>query len=153
MVRRSSPSELDAHLGFWLRKVSNYVSHAFAMEIAAYDVTVAEWVMLRSMFGQAPLAPSRLAETMGMTRGAISKLADRLVAKRLIERSFCSDDRRAQTLALTAQGSALVPELAALADRNDADHFSVLSARERATLEQLLRRIAEHGRIAALPVT
>ena len=111
----SSPvSELSDHLGFWLRAVSNHVSHAFAGKLAASGVTVAEWVMMRSMYGTDPIAPSRLADDMGMTRGAITKLASRLIDKALVARAASPDDARAQTLALTPEGAALVPELAAL---------------------------------------
>ena len=55
----TTPSDLTAHLGFWLRAVSNEVSQAFAAKLASRDVTVAEWVTLRSLFGRAPVAPSR----------------------------------------------------------------------------------------------
>ena len=98
------------------------------------------------------LAPSRLAERMGMTRGAVSKLADRLIAKSLLVRTADPQDGRAQTLALTQQGSDLVPELAGLADRNDADFFAYLSAAERKTLERILKRIAEHCHMTAIPI-
>ncbi len=50
------------------------------------------------------MPPSRLADEIGMTRGAITKLADRLIAKSLIVRKANRDDGRAQTLALTASG-------------------------------------------------
>ncbi len=147
-----SASDLSAHLGFWLRTVSNHVSHAFAGKLAARDVTVAEWVMLRSLYRKEPMPPSRLAGDMGMTRGAITKLADRLIAKGLIVRRASRDDGRAQTLALTRAGTDLVPALAALADRNDAEFFASLSAAERRTLERLLKRTVEQCRMTAMPV-
>ena len=34
-------SPLKAHLGYWLRYVSNHVSHAFALQLGARGVTVA----------------------------------------------------------------------------------------------------------------
>ena len=37
-------SALDAHLGYWLRAVSNHVSHAFKTKVERHGVTVAEWV-------------------------------------------------------------------------------------------------------------
>jgi DNA-binding MarR family transcriptional regulator len=83
-------------------------------------VTVAEWVFLRSLHDVDRIAPSLLAERMGMTRGAISKLADRLLGKALVERAASPDDGRAQVLALTPAGRALVPGLAEIADANDA---------------------------------
>src|SRR5271163_1078210 len=143
----SPASDLTAHLGFWLRAVSNHVSHAFAGKLAAKSVTVAEWVMLRALYGKNPTPPSRLADEMSMTRGAITKLADRLIDKSLVVRRADRDDGRAQTLALTPQGTRLVPDLATLADRNDAEFFGCLASAERETLERLLKRLVEYGQM------
>lgn len=145
-------SDLTAHLGYWLRLVSNHVSHSFATRLADLNVTVAEWATLRMLYGRPPLSPSSLADEMGMTRGAITKLADRLIAKGLIQRAADPDDGRAQTLVLTPGGEALVPTLAALADANDDAFFAPLDAGERATLEGLLRRIVDARGLAAVPV-
>lgn len=144
-------SDLTAHLGFWLRAVSNHVSHAFAGKLAIKGVTVAEWVMMRALYGKDPIPPSRVAKEMGMTRGAITKLADRLINKSLIIRKADSDDGRGQTLALTSRGGSLVPELAALADQNDAEFFGDLTKAERETLERLLKRLVEDGHMSAMP--
>ena len=151
MPSASPVSDITAHLGFWLRMVSNHVSHAFAQKVAGEGVTVAEWCLMRTLYGKEPTPPSRLADEMGMTRGAITRLADRLIAKSLIVREASAVDGRAQTLALTAEGSGLVPGLAALADRNDEAFFGGLSAGERETLERLLKRMAENGRMTATP--
>ncbi|WP_430397128.1 MarR family winged helix-turn-helix transcriptional regulator [Ferrovibrio sp.] len=146
----SAPSGIEDHLGYWLRLVSNQVSQNFAARLAAEDVTVAEWVMLRALHGQPPLAPSRLAEMMGMTRGAITKLADRLIAKDLLLRQADPADGRAQTLQLTPRGTRLVPKLAAHADRNDADFFGLLSATDQKTLRRLLQLLATQHRISGM---
>jgi DNA-binding MarR family transcriptional regulator len=145
-------SELTAHLGFWLRDVSNHVSHAFAARMEGKGVTVAEWVLMRTLYGREPMAPSRVADAMGMTRGAITRLAGRLITKDFVTRTASPDDGRAQTLALTPQGAKLVPILAELADQNDAEFFSVLSGSERQTLERLLRRMVAEGRMRTTPV-
>lgn len=145
-------SALTTHLGYWLRMVSNQVSLAFAKKLEAKDVTVAEWVVMRELYDVETLAPSRLAERMGMTRGAISKLADRLIAKALIAREASPDDGRAQTLALTAEGRRLVPELAALADTNDEEYFGDLQPGERQMIEDMLKAIAERRDIRTIPV-
>ena len=145
-------SDLDAHLGFRLRAVSNHVSQAFAGKLAGQGVTTAEWVVLRALYGAPPTPPSQLAARLGLTRGAITRLADRLIAKALLTRTASAEDKRAQTLALTLAGTALVPALAALADQNDADCFGLLTPAERAGLEDLLARIATHCRITATPV-
>jgi DNA-binding MarR family transcriptional regulator len=145
-------SALDRHLGYWLRYVSNQVSHAFGMKIEEHGVTVAEWVVLRALYdGQA--MPSTLAERLGRTRGAISKLADRLVVKGLLARKTGSEDRRAQILALTAEGDALVPTLAALADKNDEEFFGHLAPATQETIGVAMREIVRRRRLKAVPMS
>ena len=104
MARRTELSSLESHLGYWIRSVSNHVSHAFALKLAAVGVTVAEWVVLRELY-DSENAPSAVAERLGMTRGAISKLAERLIDKELIVRRATAGDRRFQSLALTPRGA------------------------------------------------
>ncbi|MEI9812743.1 MAG: MarR family transcriptional regulator [Acidobacteriota bacterium] len=146
-------SALDSHIGFWLRFVSNHVSHRFARGLAGSGVTVAEWVILRQMFEAGETSPSSLAAASGLTRGAVSKLIDRLLQKGLASRTEAKEDRRFQDVALTAAGRRLVPELAALADRNDEQYFSHLSARERETLVATLKKLAAAHKLKKIPTS
>lgn len=145
-------SHLTSHLGYWLRYVSNHVSHAFARKLEGQGVTVAEWVVLRQLYGRDAIAPSRLAEMLGLTRGAISKLADRLIEKGLVMREASAEDGRAHFLTLAAGGTALVPVLAGLADDNDAEFFGHLSAEERATVERVLKAVVTKHGLTSIPV-
>ncbi len=144
---------LSAHLGYWLRFVSNHVSYAFARKLADKGVTAAEWVVLHELYGARAVAPSSLADRLGLTRGAISKLADRLVQKKLISRENNTRDLRAHTLALTSAGAALVPILAALADENDAEFFGDLSAKERTAIERALKNLVTRHGLKSIPMT
>jgi DNA-binding MarR family transcriptional regulator len=144
-------SPLKSHIGFWLRFVSNHVSHTFARRLTSSGVTVAEWVVLREMYDQDSMSPSTLAELIGMTRGAASKLIDRLAAKKLVTRQDRSDDRRFQDIALTPEGRRLVPRLAILANQNDEEFFSPLSARERTLLVSAMKKLAQAHRLHKLP--
>ena len=141
MAARESISTLEDHAGYWLRFVSNHVSHAFTRKVEAQGVTVAEWVLLREMFEARAANPSQLADKLGMTRGAISKLVDRLCQKKLAARSYSSGDRRYQSVALTAAGIKLVPKLAQLADENDLEFFGHLNPEQKTCLVNLLRGI------------
>lgn len=143
---------LTDHLGYWLRQVSNHVSHAFAGRLAAKGVTVAEWALMRVLHDEPPLAPSRVAEVMGLTRGAVTKLADRLIAKSLLVRQASPDDGRAQTLALTVAGRAFVPELAALAELNEAACFGHLPDADRRALERILKDMVRHLGVTTMPL-
>jgi DNA-binding MarR family transcriptional regulator len=144
-------SGLKKHVGFWLRFVSNHVSHAFSHKLLASGVTVAEWVVMREMFDDEEISPGVVAERIGMTRGGVSKLVDRLVSKKLVTRRDRSDDRRFQSIALTGAGRRLVPQVAALADQNDEEFFRPLSARERAALIATMKKLVVAHGLQTLP--
>jgi DNA-binding MarR family transcriptional regulator len=144
-------SELTSHTGFWLRFVSNHVSHAFARKLLDSGVTAAEWVVLRTIFDTDETPPSALAEQTGLTRGAISKLIERLVLKKLVSRKEGNDDRRYQRIALTPAGRRLVPKLAAIADSNDQAFFSPLTAREHEALVATLKKLVHAHDLHKLP--
>ncbi len=152
MTHPAPVSNLQTHLGYWLRSVSNAVSQGFARRVEAEGVTVAEWVFLRVLYEGEGIAPSLLAERMGMTKGAISKLADRLLEKGHIERQANAQDGRAHTLSLTPAARTLVPRLAALADRNDAEFFGGLTGPEQRQLRALLQKIALQHELIATPI-
>ena len=151
MSRPTELSSLESHLGYWLRYVSNHVSHAFSLKLAARGVTVAEWVVLRELY-EGETAPSALADRLGMTRGAISKLADRLIVKALIVRRATAGDRRFQSLALTRQGRAVIPKLAALADENDQEFFAALDRETRETIAAAMKDIVRRKGLRGAPV-
>lgn len=152
MRSNSSPSKLDAHLGYWFRVVSNAVSQGFARKVEREGVTVAEWVLLRALYDAGRISPSRLADELTMTKGAISKLADRLLEKSLIERRANPDDKRAHTLVLNHEGRALVPRLAALADQNDEEFFGALTSDECRRLSKALQKIVKERELTRIPV-
>lgn len=150
---KSQVSDLKSHLGYRLRVVSNAVSHAFARKLADSGVTVAEWVILREMYaGGEKTSPGVVAGFTGLTRGAVSKLIERLLRKGLVTRSESSGDRRYQDLKLTANALKLVPKLASIADGNDEGFFSVLTQSERNNLMATLVKLAEHHNLNVNPI-
>ena len=148
----TSPSRLTDHLGYWMRVVSNAVSQEFARKVSGEGVTVAEWSFMRALYELEPTSPSVLAERMGMTKGAISKLAERLTAKGLVAREESRDDKRAHSLSLTTEGRAKIPVLASLADKNDAEFFGILTKKEHAALDRILKVLAKRRGLKATPV-
>lgn len=152
-MAKKEASHLRSHLGYHLRVVSNAVSHSFARALAACDVTVAEWVILREMYStEEVISPSVIADLIGLTRGAVSKLIDRLLLKGFVARTESLGDRRYQEIRLTAQAIKVVPKLARIADQNDEAFFSVLSPGERKVLMNTLVKIASVHKLNASPI-
>lgn len=148
---KHSPSPLEAHLGFWLRFVSNHVSIRFQQLLEEKGVTVTEWVALRTLWSQMDTTHAELIQALGMTKGAASKVVSRLEDKGLAGRQLADGRARAQCLGLTAAGKALVPQLAALADANDDHFFGHLPAAERQALTLAMQALVQHHQLKDIP--
>jgi DNA-binding MarR family transcriptional regulator len=142
---------LESHLGYWLRRVSNAVSGAFSRSLQEQSTSVAEWVLLSELLERGQATPSELAGALGLTRGAISKVIDKLEEKSWIQTDTKEGDGRSRLLALTRDGRRSLPALAAIADSNDAHFFDCLNLTEKRTLRQILSKVAVHHNIHAVP--
>lgn len=143
--------DLESHLGYWLRRVSNAVSGAFARSLQEKQTSVAEWVLLRELHERGKAAPGELADLVGLTRGAVSKIIDKLEAKDWVQTDAKKEDNRYRLLSLTHAGRRSLPVLARIADRNDSAYFDCLSAKEKTVLRDLLIKLAERNRIHEVP--
>ena len=153
MTVSKKPSELKSHIGYRLRAISNAVSHSFARKLITSEVTVAEWVILREMYDKSEIiSSSMIAELTGLTRGAVSKLVDRLVRKNLIIRTESTADRRFLRIELSSKAKELVPALAAIADENDEAFFSSLSKKEQKILMDILIKLSEIHQLNTSPI-
>lgn len=151
-TRPSNPAPLEAHLGFWLRFVSNHVSARFQKLLEAEGVSLTEWVALRTLLKPEGTSHGQLIHALGMTKGAASKVISRLQDKGLAERWLADGRSREQVLVLTTEGRALVPRLAALADANDHRFFGHLGRTERAGLMAVMQGLVEHHQLKAVPI-
>lgn len=145
-------TDLERHLGYWLRRVSNHVSGEFKRALQAKHTSVAEWVVLCLVQERPGITPGELAETLALTRGAVSKVIDKLEAKNWITGSTKAEDNRVRLFSLTRKGSRVLPELRQIADHNDQAFFSVLPVDEKATLQRLLAKLIERHEIESVPV-
>lgn len=145
-----NPSALPDHIGYWLRKLSNAVSSAFAARLAVLGVSVPQWVVLRTLDDHESLPLKEIVSRVEVDQGSLSRMVDRLIARGWVQRVTDSADRRAVAISLTKDGRRLVPRLAAEADRNEEAFFSGISQTERAkflhTIQDLLAHHHSDGR-------
>jgi DNA-binding MarR family transcriptional regulator len=149
--KQTTPSPLEAHLGFWLRFVSNHVSSRFQQLLEAEGVTVTEWVALRTLWSQEETTHAELIDALGMTKGAASKVVSRLEEKGLAGRQLANGRAREQSLGLTTAGKTLVPQLAALADANDAHFFGHLPPAARLEMMLAMQALVQHHQLKDIP--
>lgn len=144
--------DLEAHLGYWMRRVSNHVSAGFARSLRLRNVSVAEWVILSQIYNEPGIKLTQLAEILGLTRGAVSKVLDKLEKKKWITRRTLAGDNRVQQLFLSAPGRRTLPQLAEIADRNDESFFACLDAGEKTIFRQLLQKLTDSNQIRDVPI-
>jgi DNA-binding MarR family transcriptional regulator len=145
-------TNLESHLGFWLRFVSNHVTERFQQEIERHGVSVSEWVAMRYLHDFNEAAPSGLMTALGMSKGAVSKIVSRLEEKGLASRNEDLSDKRAQSVQLTKAGRKLVPVLASIADQNDELFFGALSAEAKGHLMALMKELVKQHSLQQVPV-
>ena len=148
---RHTISDLETHLGYCLRRVSNAVSGQFARSLQARQTSVAEWVLLRHLWDRTEATPGEMADALTMTRGAISKIIDKLQSKGWVKSRIKPEDNRVQLLCLSSAGRRIVPQLAEIADLNDQKFFTCLDADQKTALRYLLDKVSSHNRLRDVP--
>src|SRR4051812_5685100 len=82
--------------------------------LAQADLPPLPWYEVLATLADAPerrLRMGDLAEALVITRGGLTKLVDRLIKARLLERTFCETDRRVSYATLLPAGSEMLEEM------------------------------------------
>lgn len=152
---------LDAHIAVWSRELDRFdpVKEAIIVRLAMVSRYVsqvrrdaldsdglAHWefkvlLNLRRLGPPYTASPSELADLLGLTRGALSARLGPMEDAGLVTRTTDAGDRRRVHVRLTPAGStALVRHLDA-EDVGEGALLATLTARERETLAELLRKL------------
>jgi DNA-binding MarR family transcriptional regulator len=120
----------------------NWLSAHYAKFFKDTQITLQQFNVLRILRGQHPnpctlkLVKERMLDRMSDA----SRIVDKLVAKKLVDRKTCPGDRRSVNLLITAKGLSLLKQLDFI-DSEVVEVFGALSAREIATLNKLLDKM------------
>ncbi len=133
---------MHRHVGYWLRCLSNLVSSTFAEKLAARDISVAQWVVLRILYDKRDVTLNEAAAQVRVDKSSLSRMVERLVQKGLLIRAE-GNDRRSVGLTLTPAAMKLVSRLARLADENDEEFFHILSLKQREEFLATIRRLLD----------
>ena len=138
----SPPQGPPASAAFLLTQVGTYAAQRFAERIGEHGLTPPQSGILGLLRSNPGISQQRLAEVLGMLPSRVVVLIDELESAGLVERTRDGADRRRNALALTTGGSAALQTIATVARAHDDELCRALSAAERATLNDLLTRIA-----------
>ena len=90
------------------------------------------------------LSPTRLADSLLISTGAMTNRLDKLEARGLVSRDRHPTDRRALEIRLTPKGRKLVDDVVGGHVQNEREMLSALSDREREQLTRITRKLLAH---------
>jgi len=102
-------------IGRLLGKVKMAMGDALDRELAPFDITAAQFVVLLALASGEADSAAGLCRGISYDPGAMTRMIDRLEQKGLIQRTDHPDDRRRVGLELTAEGKTVYPKLKAAA--------------------------------------
>jgi DNA-binding MarR family transcriptional regulator len=131
-----------------LLRTADVVRRRLARVVEQEEITLQQYNVLRILRGAGgePMSALDVAERLIEETPGVSRLLDRLVAKGLIRRERSDEDRRRLECSITRKGLELLARLEEPIVRADSDAMNGLSAREIATLDDLLARIRQVNR-------
>lgn len=89
------------------------LNHRFQRTLKEYDITTPQFNILRILRGQSPNATTvndLIARMLDKSSNA-SRIVEKLVAKKLVDRRICPHDRRAVDVSITAEGLILLEKI------------------------------------------
>lgn len=139
----SSTSELrlvDAVLGASRALVA---VAARSLDDLGEDVTLTQYRVLVELAARGPQRVAELAGVLGVESSTATRMCDRLVGKRLIQRRRDKRDRRVVQVALSRQGHSLVDRVTRRRREEIARILDRLAPRDRAAVQRALRAFAD----------
>lgn len=115
-----------------------------ALANAGIDLNFSQFVTLKRLAEDGPMAAGELARCVHYSPGALTRLLDKLEQQGYLQRVPDPKDRRALRLELTAAGRALNKRMLACGNAAAEHAFAGITAAERKQLQSLLERVLDH---------
>ncbi|MFN3523545.1 MAG: MarR family winged helix-turn-helix transcriptional regulator [Phenylobacterium sp.] len=137
-----SDLKLDDYLPYRLSVASNAVSSLIARAYEdRFGLTIPQWRLICVLAEDGPMTQGAIVTRTVMDKVTVSRAAQGLARRRLIERAEHHADGRSHILALSREGARLHGEIAPLALAYEAALISGLAPAEVALLKRLLMRL------------
>jgi DNA-binding MarR family transcriptional regulator len=142
--------KLDAYLPYRLSVASNAVSGLIARAYQdRFGLTVPQWRLICVLAEDGALTQGQIVARTVMDKVTVSRAAQGLLKRHMVERSDHHADGRSHVLALSTEGGRMYAEIAPLAMAYEAALIAGLAPEEVKLLKRLLTRLqAAAGQLA-----
>lgn len=131
---------LKQHIGYWLNRLHTHVHQAFEQRLKRYDITVAQWCILVTLYDNEASSIKELSDYIHIDKASISRVVDRLVIRELVKHTV-GKDRRSGHIELRKEAKRLVPQLIMEAEENECQFFGLLTDDESIHFQNIVRKI------------
>jgi MarR family 2-MHQ and catechol resistance regulon transcriptional repressor len=138
-----SDRKQETALKLWvvLARAFDSVAKNIEADVAQHDLTGTEFGILEVLYHKGPMLLGEVQRKILVTSGGITYLVDRLVAKGLVKREQCEEDRRARYAVLTPAGQALIKRIFPGHAARIEELLSGLTSAEQREATALLRKL------------
>ena len=134
-------SSLLGLVGYNCRQAYLSIVPYFAKRMAKYDLRPADYSVITLINANPNITQKRLSQAINVSPPNLATLLDRLEKRGLVVRQRNPNDKRSQTLVLTAEGRNLCKKADKTVFELETEATSMLSDAERAELLRLLQKI------------
>lgn len=127
-----------------INAINKQVGRAFEETLADHGLSYGEYKLLLRLVTRTDdnrMSAGELSRSLLLSSGAMTNRLDQLEKSELIRRVPDPKDRRGVHVELTAKGKAIIDDAVTQQAAKEIDVLSVLSPRELASLNQLLRKV------------
>jgi DNA-binding MarR family transcriptional regulator len=128
--------------GHLIRRAHQVSTALFAEECAAFGLTSVQYAALLVLRANPGVDATRLSALIAFDRSTIGDVLDRLEAKCWVRRGPSATDRRVKLLSLTADGEAMLDQVADAVERVQQRLLEPLAPADREVIVRLLTQIA-----------
>lgn len=136
----SSP---EAMPGPYIRRLQQIAVALFLQETEGFAITAVQYGALLTVSRQPGLDQRTLAGLMGLDTSTTAGVVDRLDSRGLLSRSASPQDRRVKLLTVTADGAALLVDIAPHVQRAQVRMLEPLTEPERGEFMRMLRTLVD----------
>ena len=131
---------LENFLPYRLSVLSNTVSGAIAAAyFAHFGLSIPEWRVMAVLAANPGLSSAEVTALTAMDKVAVSRAVAALLSAGRLRRTMAKNDRRRTHLELTTSGKRVYAQVVPVALTYERHLIAPLSAKDRATLDRLLR--------------
>ncbi|MCM3710114.1 MarR family winged helix-turn-helix transcriptional regulator [Sporosarcina luteola] len=137
----SNDTERALKLFIVLSRASKVVLEEANKLIETYKLNPTEFAVLELLYHKGRQPIQKIGQKILLSSGSMTYVVDKLEKKGLIERVYCTEDKRITYMSITAAGKELIEEIFPSHEEKINELMSALSKTEQDTAIELLRKL------------